>query len=260
MCSSDLIVGPQDTIARVGGDEFALVFPKLLDGREQAMIAESIRGALRNPIEINGQELVLTATVGFAEQMQGGQDTPAALLDRAEAALHRAKRGGPDQIARYDSSMSSERDERAAMESDLRLALERGQLRLEYQPIMYLRTEELAGFEALLRWDHPRLGTISPTEFVSLAEESDLILAIGSFALKQAVTDLQRWHGELPRDEAPLFVSVNVSSRQLFRQDLVNEVRHLVDRAVVPRGTIRLEITESLVMENPEQEIGRAHV
>ncbi len=249
--------GPQDTVARIGGDEFALVFTMTMDAREQAAMAEAIRSSLRSPVEINGQELVLTAAVGYAQLASVERETARDLLDRAEAALHRAKRRGPDQVAQYDDSVKAERDERAMMESELRVALERGQLRLEYQPIMYLRTEELAGFEALLRWDHPKLGTIGPADFIGLAEESDLIVAIGSFVLQRAVADLQRWQSELPRENAPLFASVNVSSRQLFRQDLVNEVRHLTERAVVPKGSIRLEVTESLVMENPEK---AAHV
>jgi EAL domain-containing protein (putative c-di-GMP-specific phosphodiesterase class I) len=149
--------------------------------------------------------------------------------------------------------MRFEKDSRVTLEDDLRRALEKRQLRLVYQPIYYLPTETLAGFEALLRWDHPTRGVLSPPEFMSIAETSDLIVKVGSFVLARAVREASRWQKDLPRPDNPLFVSVNVASRQLFRPELVNEVRHLLARAVIPKGSLRLEITETLVMENPER-------
>jgi EAL domain-containing protein (putative c-di-GMP-specific phosphodiesterase class I) len=174
-------------------------------------------------------------------------------LREAEIAMYRAKRAGPDRIEIFNVAMRTEKDGRLALESDLRRAIERKQLRLVYQPIFYLPTEQLAGFEALLRWEHPSLGTLNPTDFVPAAEESDLIVKLGSYVLARAVREAARWHKELPRPEAPLFVGVNVSSRQLFRPELTKEVRHILGRAVIPKGSLRLEITESLVMENPEK-------
>ena len=140
-----------------------------------------------------------------------------------------------------------------AIESELRQALERNQLKVMFQPIIYLPREELAGFEALVRWEHPRLGLLNPSEFVPVAEESDLIVKLGSYVLMRSVEQAARWQRELPRSDHPLFVSVNVSSRQLFRQDLIQEIRHIIGRSIVPDGVLRLEITETLVMENPEQ-------
>jgi EAL domain-containing protein (putative c-di-GMP-specific phosphodiesterase class I) len=139
------------------------------------------------------------------------------------------------------------------MEDELRAAIEKKQLKLVYQPIFYLPTETLAGFEAQLNWEHPRLGLLNPTHFVPVAEESDLIIKLGSYVLQRAVREAQRWQRELPRPDQPLFVSVNVSSRQLFRPELINEVRHILGRAVLPKGSLRLEITEALAMENPEK-------
>jgi diguanylate cyclase (GGDEF)-like protein/PAS domain S-box-containing protein len=242
----------QDTLARVGGDQFAILLIAQQDPKDIAMLAERVRRSLRSPIKINGQDIVLTASCGVAIY-DSLQATPQDLLKEAEIAMYRAKRGGADQIEIFRPEMRGERDDRVAIESDLRQALERRQLRVMYQPIIYLPTEELAGFEALVRWDHPKLGLLNPADFVPVAEESDLIVKLGSYVLSQAVQDAARWQKELPRLDNPLFVSVNVSSRQLFRQDLIQEIRHILGKQIVPVGCLRLEVTESLVMENPEQ-------
>jgi diguanylate cyclase (GGDEF)-like protein/PAS domain S-box-containing protein len=242
----------QDTLARVGGDQFAILLIAQQDPKDIAMLAERVRRSLRSPIKINGQDIVLTASCGVAIY-DSLQATPQDLLKEAEIAMYRAKRVGADQIEIFRPEMRGERDDRVAIESDLRQALERRQLRVMYQPIIYLPTEELAGFEALVRWEHPKLGMLNPADFVPVAEESDLIVKLGSYVLSQAVQDAARWQKELPRLDNPLFVSVNVSSRQLFRQDLIQEIRHILGKQIVPVGCLRLEVTESLVMENPEQ-------
>ena len=120
-----------------------------------------------------------------------------------------------------------------------------------YQPITRLASNQLAGFEALIRWDHPTHGQLGPEEFVPIAEEAGFIGELGSYVLGQALEEASRWHKILPRERDPLFVSVNVSSRQLFRQDLVQEIRLMLAKEQVPKGTLKLEISESLVMENP---------
>jgi len=245
-------LGPQDTLGRVGGDQFALLLLSQSDARELAMLAEQVRRSLRAPINIAGQEIVLTASIGIA-LYDGPDEDPAELLREAEIAMYRAKRAGPDRIEIFNAGMRTEKDGRLELESDLRRAVEKRQLRLVYQPIFYLPTEQLAGFEALLRWDHPTLGTLNPTDFVPVAEESDLIVKLGSYVLANAVREAVRWQKELPRPDNPVFVGVNVSSRQLFRPELIKEVRHILGRAVIPKGSLRLEITESLVMENPEK-------
>ncbi len=246
-------IAPGDTLARIGGDQFAMIFLHEHDPRELAVLAENMRRSLRAPINIAGQEIVLTATIGVSVYSGAAEQDTTSLLSDAEIAMYKAKRQGPDQIEIFKPAMRGEKDDRVTIESDLRQAIEKGQLKILYQPIMYLRTEELAGFEALVRWEHPRLGLLNPADFVPLAEESDLIVRLGSYVLQGAVADAQRWQKELPRPDAPLFVSVNISSRQLFRQDLINEVRHIMSRAMLPKGSLRLEITELLVMDNPEQ-------
>src|SRR5262249_9829200 len=245
-------LGPQDTLARVGGDQYALLLPSQSNPSELAMLAEQVRRSLRAPISIAGQEIVLTASIGIA-LYDGPDEDPAELLREAEIAMYRAKRAGPDRIEIFNAAMRTEKNSRPALESELRRAFEKKQLRLVYQPIYYLPTESLAGFEALLRWEHPTLGPLSSAEFVPVAEESDLIIQLGSYVLARAVREAARWQKELPRPDAPVFVGVNVASRQLFIPDLVKQVRHVLGRAVVPRGSLRLEIAESLVMENPEK-------
>jgi diguanylate cyclase (GGDEF)-like protein/PAS domain S-box-containing protein len=245
-------LGPQDTLGRVGGDQFALLLLSQSDPRELALLAEQVRRSLRAPIQLAGQEIVLTASIGIS-LYDGPDDDSAELLREAEIAMYRAKRSGADRIEIFNAEMRSDKDGRPALESDLRKAIEKKQIRLLYQPIFYLPTESLAGFETLLRWEHPRLGTLNPTHFIPVAEESDLIVKLGSYVLGRAVHEAQRWQQELVRPDAPVFVSVNVSSRQLFRPDLVNEVRHILGRAVLPKGSLCLEVTEALVMENPEK-------
>lgn len=245
-------LGVQDTVARVGGDQFALLFTGEQDVQNLPALAERMRRSLRAPIPLANQEIVLTGSIGMAvwDDANPADDD---LLKDAELAMYRAKRGGADRIEVFEPSMRRDRDDRIQIESDLRKALERGQLKVLYQPIIYLPTKELAGFEALVRWEHPKLGLLNPAAFVPVAEESDLIVKLGSYVLLRAAKDAARWQTELPRSERPLFVSVNVSSRQLFRPESVQEIRHVLGRNIVPRGVLRLEITETLVMENPEQ-------
>ena len=247
-------LGVTDTVARVGGDQFAMLFTSEQDARNLAALAERVRRSLRAPIPLANQEIILTGSIGIAI-WDGPQENDDDLLKEAELAMYRAKRGGADRIELFEPGMRRDRDDRIQVESDLRKALDRNQLKVLYQPIVYLPTKELAGFEALVRWEHPKLGLLNPVAFLPVAEESDLIIKLGSHVLLRAAHDAARWQLELPRAERPLFVSVNVSSRQLFRPEAVQEMRHILGRNIVPRGSLRLEITESLVMENPEQAV-----
>lgn len=247
-------MGPQDTLARIGGDQFALLFPAEQTAEELAALAERIRRSLRSPVKIANQEIVLTGSVGIAIY-DGKAENRHDLLKEAEIAMYRAKRGGADRIEIFRPEMRGERDDRVAIESELRKALEKNQLRVLYQPIIYLPTEELAGFEALVRWEHPKHGMLNPAAFVPVAEESDLIVKLGSHVLARAAQDAAQWQRILVRPDRPLFVSVNVSSRQLFRPELNQEIRHVLGQNLVPKGSLHLEVTESLVMENPEQAV-----
>ncbi len=241
-----------DTLARIGGDQFAILIPAQHDPRELAMLAERLRRSLRSPIKIANQEIILTGSIGIATADENQTDARE-LLREAETAMYRAKRAGTDRIEIFTPQMRGEKDERIAIESDLRRAIDQGRLTVLYQPIVALSNESLVGFEALVRWEHPRYGQLSPAEFIPVAEETDLVVKLGSYVLSRAIAEVAKWQAILPRAEQPLFVSVNVSSRQLLKADIVPEIRHLLGRNVVPRGSLRLEVTESLVMENPER-------
>jgi len=247
-------LNPQDTLARLGGDQFAILLISDSDPHHVATLAERVRRALRTPMKISAKEIILTASIGIVVH-DGSQVTAQDMLRDGEIAMLRAKRGGADRIEIFNPAMRAEDESRLPLESELRLALDRHQISVLYQPITRLASNQLAGFEALLRWDHPTRGRLAADDFIPLAEESGLIVDLGSYVLGKALEEAASWHKVLPRDRDPLFVSVNVSSRQLFRQDMVQEIRLMLARESVPRGTLKLEITESLVMENPERAV-----
>src|SRR4029079_4279673 len=208
-------LSPQDTLARLGGDQFAILLISETDPRQVAMLAERVRRALRTPMKISGKEIVLTASIGIVV-FDGAQATPQDLLREGEIAMLRAKRGGADRIEIFNPATRGEEENRLPLESDLRRAIERQQIAVLYQPITRLASNQLAGFEALLRWDHPTKGRLGADDFVPMAEETGLITELGTYVLSQALEQAVRWHKALPRERDPLFVSVNVSSRQLF--------------------------------------------
>jgi diguanylate cyclase (GGDEF)-like protein/PAS domain S-box-containing protein len=244
------LLKPQDTLSRLSGDQFAMI---LLSEREPARIvgfAETIRRTLRAPIAFNDREIFLTASIGMALAENPTQRTDEVLKD-AELAMYYAKRIGGDRIEIFKPAMRSRKTDRLAMESELRRAIEREEIKVLYQPIVRLEDRAIAGFEALARWDHPKLGRLSPAEFISIAEEIGLIVDLGLFVLEHTARQLAQWQAAT-RSREPVFASVNVSSRQLLRHDLIQDLRGVLGRASLARGTLKLEITESLVMENPE--------
>lgn len=247
-------LNPQDTLARLGGDQFAILLISDSDPHHVATLAERVRRALRTPMKISAKEIILTASIGIVVH-DGTHMTSQDMLRDGEIAMLRAKRSGADRIEIFNAAMRTEDESHLPLESELRMALDRQQISVLYQPITRLASNQLAGFEALLRWDHPTRGRLAADDFIPLAEESGLIVDLGSYVLNQALEQAASWHRVLPRDRDPLFVSVNVSSRQLFRQDMVQEIRLMLARESVPKGTLKLEITESLVMENPERAV-----
>ncbi len=247
-------LGPQDTLARVGGDQFAILFSTSLEPRSIAMLAERLRRSLRSPMKIAGNDIILTGSIGIAVY-DGQQATHQDVLREAEIAMYRAKKSGADRIEIFRPDMRNDQDECVALESELRQAIEKKQIKILYQPIMHLAQEDLAGFEALIRWDHPGLGLLKPEEFLGIAEDSDIIAGLGSHVLGRSAVEAARWQKVLPKAGSPLSVSVNISSRDLFRKNLIQDIRHILGRETVPKGSLRLEITESLVMENPEQAV-----
>ena len=248
---------PQDTLARLAGDQFGMILLSERDSARITAFAETIRKTLRAPITFRDREIFLTASIGLA--LGGGNPEQAQdLLKDAELAMYHAKRTGGDRIDVFKDAMRARKSDRLSVESDLRRALERDEIMILYQPIVRLEDRAVAGFEALARWNHPKLGRLSPAEFINIAEETGLIVELGLLVLDRAARQLSTWQRTL-RHREPLFASVNVSSRQLLRHDLIQDLRTVLGRAPLARGSLKLELTESAVMENPEHAAQMLH-
>jgi diguanylate cyclase (GGDEF)-like protein/PAS domain S-box-containing protein len=244
------LIKPQDTLARLAGDQFGLVLLSERDSGRITAFAETMRRTLRAPIAFKDREIFLTASIGMTlgdGEVQRAEE----MLKDAELAMYHAKRNGGDRIDVFKPSMRARKTDRLSIESNLRRALERDEITILYQPIVRLDDRAVAGFEALARWNHPKLGRLSPVEFITVAEETGLIVELGLFVLERAARQLSSWQRTVRHRES-LFCSVNVSSRQLLRHDLIQDLRTVMARAPLTRGTLKLEITESVVMENPE--------
>jgi diguanylate cyclase (GGDEF)-like protein/PAS domain S-box-containing protein len=244
------LLKPGDALSRFSGDQFAFMLLSEQDPARIAAFAESIKQAIRAPVNFAKREIVLTASVGLVT-WTAAQGLATDMLKDAELAMQQAKRFGGDRIEPFRPAFRSVGTDRLQIESDLHRAIERKELTLVYQPIVRLEDRSVAGFEALLRWDHPRRGLIPPSDFIPVAEHSGLIVQLGLFAMQRSADDLATWQRQL--GDTPLFVSVNLSSRQLLRRDLVTDVRAVVAQANIKPICFRLELTESLVMDNPEQ-------
>ena len=251
------LIKPQDTLARLSGDQFGLLLLSERDSSRVIAHAETIRRTLRAPITFNDREIVLTGSIGLTlgdGDAQRGDERP----KDAELAMYHAKRIGGDRIDVFKPAMRSRKVDRLSLESDLRRAIEREEITILYQPIVRLDDRVVAGFEALARWNHPRLGRMAPGEFITIAEETGLIVQLGLFVLERTARQLSIWQRAL-RQRDPVFASVNVSSRQLLRHDLIQDLRTVLARAPLARGTLKLELTESVVMDNPEHAAQMLH-
>jgi diguanylate cyclase (GGDEF)-like protein/PAS domain S-box-containing protein len=247
------LIGPEDTLARLPGDQFAVIFNGRKPKRDVIPFAEQIRTTISRPIKLRGRELFLTASFGvarFLDDRSSAQD----FVKDAEIALYEAKRRGRDSIEFFRPDMRDDRSELLTLEQDLRRAIERNEIEVVYQPISRLSDMQLAGFEALVRWRHRTEGLLGPEAFMSVAEETGIIKELSHHVLNEASRQLGIWQRAF-RPDKPLFVSVNVSSSQLFNTELVDEVRALLGREDIQPGSLKLELTESLVMENPELSI-----
>jgi diguanylate cyclase (GGDEF)-like protein/PAS domain S-box-containing protein len=244
------LLKPQDTLARLAGDQFALILLSERDSERIIAFADTLRKGLRAPITFNDRELALSASMGIA--LSDGQPHRAdEVLKDAELAMYHAKRIGGDRIEIFKPSMRARKNDRVTLESELRQAIERDEITMVYQPIVRLEDRSVAGFEAMPRWDHPKMSRCSPSEFIAAAEEVGLVVDLGMFMLERTARQLSAWQRN-SRQRDPVFASVNVSSRQLLRQDLIHDLRTVISRAGLARGTLKLELTESLIMENPE--------
>jgi diguanylate cyclase (GGDEF)-like protein/PAS domain S-box-containing protein len=246
------VVRSADTVARIGGDEFAIL---LEDGRSDADAAKAagrILAAMARPIHAGGTEVEVTASIGIAYD-EGGLD-PAHVLRNADIAMYLAKRGGKDRFEIFETAMHVQVVERLQLEADLHRAITADQLHLHFQPIVTLSDRRTVGLEALARWEHPERGSISPGRFIPLAEETGLIVPIGRHVLREACRQLACWRARIPGADQ-LTVSVNVSMRQLLVGDLVEDVRRALLDAGLPAPALTLELTESSLATDTEQAI-----
>jgi diguanylate cyclase (GGDEF)-like protein/PAS domain S-box-containing protein len=241
-------VRAEDVVARLGGDEF-VVLAECKDGEASAArMAEQLLLALDAPFVVRGHEVKAGASVGISLYPQDGRSSEA-LLQNADTALYRAKASGGARFSFYSPRMSEASKSRMMLQGALRHALERDEFEIYYQPRMNLRSFEMTGMEALLRWTHPQIGEIPPTQFIPLAEESGLIDAIGEWVLQHATIQTQKWSTRFQR---PLKVSVNLSAHQLRRRELIGAVTQALRASGLPPHQLELELTETGLMEDPE--------
>jgi diguanylate cyclase (GGDEF)-like protein len=235
----------QDTAARLGADEFALLVEEADDNAAVESYAQEIVEAFAEPFMLTGGSVVATATVGVAttEDSTDAGD----LVRHADLALYAAKAAGKRQWRRYRPVLSAGMARRRELKAAIEDAVTGSAFTLAYQPIVVLATSEIAGFEALVRWPHPRWGMIHPDQFIALAEETGYIVPLGSWVLRQAVLDLVAWQRHVP-DRAPLYVSVNVSARQFRDPGFVAGVRQVLSESGLAPSLLQLELTESVLL------------
>ncbi|HEY1136120.1 MAG TPA: EAL domain-containing protein [Xanthomonadaceae bacterium] len=243
-------VGEQQTVARLGGDEFTVVLENLADASEADRVAREIIMAFEAPLVLDDrQEVVISPSIGISLYPDHGQ-VPTELLKQADTAMYQAKAAGRRTFIRYDDSMDVANRRRAQLSGALHKVLDRGELRLVFQPRLSLSAQRITGVEALLRWASEEYGEIPPNQFIPLAEESGLILGIGEWVLREACRTLRQWHDA---GMTSLSVAVNVSVLQLLRGDFSEIVRRVLADTGVPPQALELEVTESVLMANAEQ-------
>jgi len=242
-------VRDSDTVARLGGDEFVVLLPELADGKLAATVAHKILGVLAKPFTLIGHEFRVTASIGISVYPQDGQDEQT-LTKNADIAMYQAKAEGKNNFQFYSEKLNANSLERLTLESSLRHALERDEFRLYYQAKRDIRTGCIAGMEALLRWEHPDLGTVTPMQFIPIAEETGLIVPIGKWVLKTACMQSVAWQKEgLP----PFGIAVNMTERQFLDESLLQDLASILKSTGMNPQLLELELTESLLIRDVEK-------
>lgn len=249
------VVRAGDTVARLGGDEFALLLEDVDSPRRIVQITRRLLAALERPVRMGAKVVRTSASIGMVLRTQG-YDTADALLRDADIAMYQAKAQGKGRFRVFNQSMHRQTMEMMTLEGDLSLALRRKQLYLEYQPVFAVDGPALLGFEALVRWRHPTEGAVPPARFIPMAEETGLILRIGQWVLEQAAATLARWRAELPAARG-LYVSVNLSARQASQPNLTGRVARVLSDTGLPPEALKLEITETAIMKDPDGALQR---
>jgi diguanylate cyclase (GGDEF)-like protein/PAS domain S-box-containing protein len=246
-------VRTQDVIARFGGDEFAILLDDVANDEDAAVVAERIRDSLAQPLRIGDHDIFAGASIGIALSSTGYRHPEEPLRD-ADTAMYRAKALGGGRHELFDATMHARAVSRLLLENDLRRALDRGEFRLHYQPIVGIADGRICGFEALLRWRRPDGAEVRPGDFIALAEETGVIVQIGQWVLREVCAQLAVWQRTFSSDP-PLSVAVNVSARQLVQPDFVESIAALLEEFHLAPGTLHLELTESALMEHTDSAI-----
>ncbi len=244
-----------DTVARVGGDEFAILLNDLTDIGHVFSLANLLQIELREPLQLEKQEVMTTASIGIALSVFA-YESPEDILRDADMAMYRAKALGKNRYAIFNKTMHRHAVQRLQVETDLRQSILRQELRLYYQPIVSLATGRITGFEALVRWQHPTRGLVSPSEFIPVAEETGLIIPIGEWVLREACVTGRDWQLAFPNEH--LTISINLSGRQFVQPDLIETIDQILQETGVERQNVKLEITEGAIMENAESSVETA--
>ncbi len=242
-------LGEKAQIARVGGDEFAILFQDVSQAEAKSLLDET-RKFLASPLLLGRHRLSITASVGLAIAQANYGQMPDELLRDAHTAMYRAKALKEVQYQVFSNEMREEAVARLDLESDLIKALEDNEFSLFYQPIIHLQTGEVSGFEALIRWQQEKRGLISPNDFIPVVEETGMIIPLGDWVLKTACKQMKKWHDQYPY--LPLKINVNLSRRQLDQTDLVQQVSQILSQTGLPGHLLQLEITESMIMRDVE--------
>lgn len=244
------IVRSTDMVSRLGGDEFIILLDEIKDINDAIKIAERISEELRSPLQLENRQVFMSASIGIAistpDYYQGGD-----LLRDADIAMYRAKEKGKARYEIFNRIMYTQAFKQLQLENDLRQALERQEFLVHYQPIVSLTTGKLTGFEALIRWQHPKKGLVSPAEFIPIAEETGLIVSIGEWVLQTACQQMSNWQTNLATS-LPLKISVNLSGKQLREPNLLQKIDEIILRTGISGEKLKLELTESMLMENEE--------
>jgi len=251
----------EDTVARLGGDEFVVLLSGLDGSRQEVSnqvqeLADTLRELLSEPMFLDGHRLQVTPSIGVALIPDHGS-TPADLLKRADIALYRAKDSGRNTTQMFHNSMQKAASERLRMETDLRLALARGEFSVHYQPQVDARGNKIVGAEALVRWQHPQLGAQSPSEFIKVLEDSGLILEVGTWILDEACAAFGQLIKEGLVDPLNFSLCVNISPRQFRQNDFVERVEHSLKQHSLPCSLLKLEITEGIVIQNLDDTVNK---
>jgi diguanylate cyclase (GGDEF)-like protein len=255
------VVRAADTVARLGGDEFAILVDETSGGlTEASALAERVLFVLGEPIDLDGKRITISASIGVVAASP--ESTPLTLLRDGDIAMYRAKAGGRGRSIEFAPGMRTAALARIELERDLAGALDAGQLRVMYQPVVDLTDEHVVGFEALLRWDHPELGLIMPDRFIPIAEDTGMIVPIGRWVLKEATRTVARWQRAHPRTPA-VSMAINVSTRQLASPSLIDHVREALDACGIEPSSLVLEVTETALITDPKavaEQLRQLHV